>query len=215
MKTRGSVVSLSFIFPPLPEDNNLKKKGILWLKEIRTVHGSRGFQNLAGRVVSGQEASKSRGSDRVRSGQEFSKSRGSGRVGSGRVGSGRVGSGRVGSRVFKISRVGSSHDPRDTGHFAGQAIMTRRLFWADPRVKPADLASGSAFFKLTAESHIDAVQAPCGSGPRVRQQNTNISASCLPRADAPIVCHYSVQNNHQAAPLATRTKAYSSVTRIP
>ena len=58
-----------------------------------------------------------------------------GRVGSGRVitfknltGSGRVGSGRVkrfqnlagrvgsGQEVFKISRVGSVHDPRDTGH---------------------------------------------------------------------------------------------------
>ena len=93
--------------------------------------------------------------------------------------------------------------------------MTRVLFWADPRVKPADLAGGSAVFKLTAESHIDAVQAPRGSGPRVGPKNTNISTSCLPRADAPIICHHSVQNNHQAVPLATRTKAYSSVTRIP
>ena len=79
------------------------------------------------------------------------------RVGSGRVGSrgfqklaGRVGSGQ---EVFKTSRVGSGHDPRNTGRFAGQAIMTRELFWADPRVKPADLARGSAFFKLTAEGH--------------------------------------------------------------
>ena len=47
--------------------------------------------------------------------------------------------------------------------------MTRELFWADPRVKPADLDGGSAFFKLAAESHVDAVQAPRGSGPRVRQ----------------------------------------------
>ena len=93
--------------------------------------------------------------------------------------------------------------------------MTRELFWAEPRVKPADLAGGSAFFKLTAESHVDAVQAPCGSGPRARQKNTNISASCLPRADAPIICHHSLQNNHQAVPLANRTKAYSSVKRIP
>ena len=31
--------------------------------------------------------------------------------------------------------------------------MTRELFSADPRVKPADLARGSAFFKLTAEGH--------------------------------------------------------------
>ena len=93
--------------------------------------------------------------------------------------------------------------------------MTRELFWADPRVKPADLAGGFALFKLTAERHIDAVQAPRGSGPRVRQKNTNISASCLPRADAPIICHQTVKNNYQAVPLATRTKAYSSVTRIP
>ena len=31
--------------------------------------------------------------------------------------------------------------------------MTRELFSADLRFKPADLASGSAFFKLTAEGH--------------------------------------------------------------
>ena len=69
------------------------------------------------------------------------------------------GSGRVGSdqEFFKISRVRSGHDPRDTGHFAGQAIMTRELFWADPRVQSADLAGGSAFFKLTGESHVEAV----------------------------------------------------------
>ena len=99
------------------------------------------FENLTGRVGSGQE--------------DFKISR----VGSGRVKrlqhlAGRVGSGQ---EVFKISRVGSSLDPRDTGHFAGQAIMTRELLWADPRVKPADLAGGSAIFKLTAESHVDAV----------------------------------------------------------
>ena len=58
------------------------------------------------------------------------------------------------------------------------------------------------------------MQAPCGSDPRIRKYNTNLSASCLSRADAPIICHHSVQNNHQAVPLATRTKAYSSVTRI-
>ena len=68
------------------------------------------FQNLTGRVVSGQKVSKSRGSGRVGpiglknlagrvgSGQEVSKSRGSGQ------------------EVFKISRVGSGHDPRDMGH---------------------------------------------------------------------------------------------------
>ena len=47
--------------------------------------GSRGFQNLTGRVGSGRVGSGRVGSGRV----------GSGRVGSGRVGSGRVGSGRV------------------------------------------------------------------------------------------------------------------------
>ena len=31
--------------------------------------------------------------------------------------------------------------------------MTREMFSADPRVKPADLARGSAIFKLTAEDH--------------------------------------------------------------
>ena len=83
-----------------------------------------------------------------------SKSRGSGRVKMLQNLAGRVGSGQ---EVFNISRVGSGHDPRDTGHFASQAIMTRELFWADPRVQPADLAGGSAFFKLTGESHVDAV----------------------------------------------------------
>ena len=39
-----------------------------------------------------------------------------GRVGSGRVGSGRVGGGRVGSGGLEVSRIGSGHDPRDTGH---------------------------------------------------------------------------------------------------
>ena len=130
--------------------------------------GSSGCQNIAGRVGSGHYVLKSHGSGRVGSGQDFLKFS---RVGSGRVKrlqnpAGRVGSGR---EVFKISRVGSGHDPRDTGHFAGQAIMTRELIWAHPRVKPAYLAGGSAFFKLTAESHVDAVQAPRGSGPRVRQ----------------------------------------------
>ena len=63
---------------------------------------------------------------------------------------GRVGSGQ---EVFKISRVGSGHDSLDTGHFAGRAIMTSELLWADPRVKPADLARGSAYLKPTAASH--------------------------------------------------------------
>ena len=129
--------------------------------------------------------------------KRVSKSRGSGRVGSGQ-------------EVFRISRVGSGHDPRDTGHVAGQDIMTRELFWG----WPADLARGSAFFQLLQLRVIDIVQTPRGSSPRSRKYNSNISASCLPRADAPIICQYSVQNNHQPVPLATRTKAYRSVTQI-
>ena len=79
--------------------------------------------------------------------------------------------------------------------------MTREVFWADPRVKPA----GPPFSNLQLRD-IDAVQAPRGSGPRVRKYITNISASCLPRADAPIIqCHHSMQNNHQAV----RTPSYS------
>ena len=31
--------------------------------------------------------------------------------------------------------------------------MTRELFSAGPRVKPADLARGATFFKLTADGH--------------------------------------------------------------
>ena len=92
--------------------------------------------------------------------------------------------------------------------------MTRKLFSADPRVKPADLARGSALFKLITAEGI-AVQAPRGSDPLIRKYNSNLSASCLSRADAPIICHHSAQNKHQAVPLATRTKAYSSVTRLP
>ena len=118
-----------------------------WVKGVSKSRGS-------GRVGSSRFKIARVGSGRVK---RFSKSRGSGRVGSkGALQNlaGRVGSGQ---EVFKISRVGSGPDPRDTGHFAGQAIMTRELCWADPRVKPADLAGGSAFFKLTDESHVDAV----------------------------------------------------------
>ena len=74
---------------------------------------ARGFYNIADRVGSGQEVSKSHGSGRVVT-IAFTISR----VGSGRVKrfqnlAGRVGSGQ---EVFKISRVGSGHDPRDTDH---------------------------------------------------------------------------------------------------
>ena len=113
---------------------------------------------------SGQGVSKSRGSGRVGS-RDFKNGHlrckssriGSGRVNrlqnlAGRVGSGRVGSGRVKRFRNLAGRVGLGHDPRDTGH-SGQAIMTRELCSADPRVKPVDLARGSALFKLTAEGH--------------------------------------------------------------
>ena len=46
--------------------------------------------------------------------------------------------------------------------------MTRELFSADARVKPADLARGSAFFKNLELREI-AVQAPHGSDPRTRK----------------------------------------------
>ena len=45
--------------------------------------------------------------------------------------------------------------------------MTRELFSADPRVKPADLARGSAFSNL--QLRAVAVQAPRGSDPRIRK----------------------------------------------
>ena len=75
--------------------------------------GSGGFQNLAGRVGSGQDVFKSRGSGRVGSGgfQNLA-----GRVGSRRLEilAGRVGSGRVGSRRLEIltDRVGSADPTR-------------------------------------------------------------------------------------------------------
>ena len=116
---------------------------------------------------------------------------GSGRVGSrgskiSRVGSGRVrrssksrGSGRFGSKGFKIFRVGSGRVKRfsksrgsgrvmtrEYGSLAGQAIMTRELFAADPRVEPADLACGFAFFSnlyISACRWVLVVPAPRGS----------------------------------------------------
>ena len=70
------------------------------------------FLNLTGRVGSGQEVFKSRGSGLVL------KSYGSGRVGSGQVKNSSNFTGRVrsGQEVMKSSRVGSGHDPRETGH---------------------------------------------------------------------------------------------------
>ena len=53
------------------------------------------------------------GSGQVGSGQEVFKCHGSGRVKEFSNIPGRV---RSGHEVFKISQVGSGHDPRDTGH---------------------------------------------------------------------------------------------------
>ena len=120
---------------------------------------------------------------RVGSGRVGSKSFKIARVGSGRVGSGRVKrfsksrwSGRVMTREIRVTRGSSHHDPRvfwgdprvfwgDPRVFWGDLRVfwgDPRVFWGDPRVKPADLARGSAFFKLTAEGHRRA------GAPRVR-----------------------------------------------
>ena len=88
--------------------------------------GSRGFEisradlspvkrlrNLTGRVGSGQEVLKSRGSRRVGSGQKVLKSRGSG---------------RVRSTGVEISRFGSGHDPRDMyGSCHGSGLFEPRV----------------------------------------------------------------------------------------
>ena len=115
---------------------------------------------------SGQEVSKSRGSDRVESGrirQEVFESHGSGLVGSGgfqnlagRVGSvheyfSSLGSGRVGSgqEVTKSARVGSQRSwPARNGSLAGRVteVVTREFFSADPRIGPAHPARGSRHF---------------------------------------------------------------------
>ena len=179
---------------------------------VKGVSKSRG----SGRVGSLRSKISQVGSDQVK---RFSKSRGSGRVGSrgfkfSRVGSGwvkrfqnlagRVGSGQEG---FKISRVGSGHDPRDTGHFAGQAIMTRELFWTDPRVKPADLAGGSALFKLTAESHSDAAQAPRvgPAGPPIKYKHFHFLPSSCRCSD-----HMSSQRAEQS-PGSTPSYSYQGI----
>ncbi|CAM9124236.1 unnamed protein product, partial [Laminaria digitata] len=78
---------------------------------------------------------------RVGSGQEVLKYRGSGRVGSRFFQISRVGlSWVIGG--FQISRVGSGHDPRDTDHVTGRATLTREFFSSDPRTGPADLTRG-------------------------------------------------------------------------
>lgn len=83
-------------------------------RKIRAVIGSGCVQNLMGRVGSGQEVFKARGSGQV--GPKTLNS--TGRLGSGRVKNSALQTSRVGSgqEVMRISRVGSGHDPREMGH---------------------------------------------------------------------------------------------------
>ena len=142
-----------------------------WVRAVSKCRGS-------GRVImfyiltltgrgSAQDVLKSRESGRVGSGREVSKSDGSCRVGLRGLKVSRVG--RVGSRSLEIVRVGSGHDPRTTGHSRVKATVTRGLFLADPRVEPADLAVGYAFFSVAGACRRTIVEpAPHGSDPRVR-----------------------------------------------
>ena len=133
-----------------------------------------GFQNLAGRVGSGNYVLKYHGPGQVGS-RVFKISR----VGSDRVnrasksrGSGRVGSGRVGSRGFKISRVESGRVKSFLKSRGSGRVMTRELFLGDSRVEHADLACGFAFFKhIAACRRVLVVPAPCGipPGPKMIQ----------------------------------------------
>ena len=111
-----------------------------------------------------------------------SKCRGSGRVGSmcfkiSRVGSGQellksCGSGRVGSGrdVSKYSRVGSGHDPPDTGHSRVKPPWPVGCFWltrgSNPRIWPAD--SPFSHLLTAACRRVLVVPAPRGSDPRIR-----------------------------------------------
>ena len=147
----------------------------------------------AGRV---KGVSKSRGSD-----HHVLKYHGSGRVGSrgfkiSWVGLGRVNrlqnlAGRVGlgKEVFKISRVGSGHDPRDMGHSrvkpSWPASCFRLSCGSNPRIWPAD----PPFSNL--QLRANAMQAPRRSDLRNRKYYKTY-CSCLSRTDAPITCHHSV-----------------------
>ena len=92
------------------------------------------FQNLAGRVGSGQEASEYRGS---------------GRVGSRGFKISPVGSGRVMTREIRVSRGSSHHDPR---------VVFRLTRGSNPRIWPADPP-----FSNLLQLRAIAVQAPRGS----------------------------------------------------
>ena len=106
------------------------------------------------------------GSGRIGSGQEFFKSHGSGRVG--RVKRFSNLPGRVGSvhDVFKMSRVRSGHDPRDTDH---------------SRIGPADLVRGSVFLQT-----YSCLPEGRSRDPRVRN-DTVLAASCLKASLVPIL----------------------------
>ena len=97
--------------------------------------GSRGFE--LSRV----------GSGRVESGQEVLKSRGSGRIWSIGFEISRVGS-QVESGVFKSHGVGSGHDPRGTAHFTDRATSTRDFFSSYLQVGPVDLTREPNTLKL-------------------------------------------------------------------
>ena len=107
--------------------------------------GSGGVRHVTGRVGSSQQVLKSRWSVRVGS-RGFPISR----VGSCRVKrfSNLVGRFTSGHEVFKMSRVRSGHDPRDTGHSRVGSPSPASCFpLTDPRIWPADLARGSVFLQ--------------------------------------------------------------------
>ena len=105
------------------------------------------------------------GPGRVGSGQELSKSRGSGRAGSRGIKISR--SGQVGSRVLKTSRVGLGHDPR-AGHSRLKPPRPAGCVWrtrvSKPRIWPAD--SPFSNLHMPVGGHF-CVSAPRGSDPRI------------------------------------------------
>ena len=77
-----------------------------------------------------------------------------------------------------MSRVGSGHDPRDTGH--SRVGSPWPVVSADPRFEPADLARGSVFLQTyicLPEGH--------SRGPRVRNY-VILAAFCLKASLVPI-----------------------------
>ena len=120
--------------------------------------GSRSLQNITGRVGSGQEVFKSRGSGPVGT-RIFQSSRfGSGpvkiyffpisRIGSGRVNnfSNFTGRARSDQEVMKISRVGSGHDPRERGNSRVGSARPASCFLQSHSARGCD--TSKAFFFL-------------------------------------------------------------------